>query len=316
VQRLEQLLEERTAELGRIIERERMTEEHSKRLSSTVDKLLSESNDRLQLHLNERMTAVDEKNRLIQQLEQTKKVYDQSERIKDRVQRDNQALRSENESLRDQLYSARTAQFYSRLNGPNPQQFYPPQAISEAQTAPSMASYPHMRRAQKGRINALQTDPLKVQTLNEQEWDRLQQAHVLANVHQAFSASSSMLNMDGSMDDPQAIASILQDQLNAVDSEIRLLEDEKRNAKQVADQLEGQNWMDAGMGSGYDDPSLYLPPGMSARSVQPLSYEYAMPNKYSTVSNFLFASDIFSFSNQLIFLIIKQHVISKQRFLD
>ncbi len=75
---------------------------------------------------------------------------------------------------------------------------------------------------------------LQVNTLNEQEWEKLQQAHVLANVQHAFDASDTEGTDDnesifGAMDmlspsghtDAQTLALMLQEQLDAINNEIR-----------------------------------------------------------------------------------------------
>ncbi|XP_067655318.1 liprin-alpha-1-like isoform X2 [Haliotis asinina] len=229
-ERLEQLesnLLDKDSELQRARQREKMNEEHNARLSATVDKLLSESNERLQLHLKERMQALEEKNQLTQELDRTRKLLDDTQQEKERINEDLQRYRKEVEILRAQIEQIMRTGL----------------GVEESV----------LRRVQRGREQALLEDQSKVNTLNEQEWEKLQQAHVLANVQHAFDTSDTEGTDDnesifGAVDllsptghtDAQTLALMLQEQLDAINNEIRLIQEEKESTEQRAEELESR----------------------------------------------------------------------------
>ena len=58
------------------MERERVAEAASSQLSATVDKLLAESQDRLQEHYREKMLLVEDRNRLASELDHIRKLLE------------------------------------------------------------------------------------------------------------------------------------------------------------------------------------------------------------------------------------------------
>uniref|UniRef100_A0A8C6BV12 PTPRF interacting protein alpha 1 n=1 Tax=Monodon monoceros TaxID=40151 RepID=A0A8C6BV12_MONMO len=227
LRQMEAQLEEKHQELQRARQREKMNEEHNKRLSDTVDKLLSESNERLQLHLKERMAALEDKDQLVLTLE---------------------ALRAE----LDQTGLRGAPLHHSRPHLGSVPDFRFPVADGPSDSFSSSAV---LRRPQKGRLAALRDEPSKVQTLDEQDWERARQASVLAHVAQAFESgadvpdgagdgdtlfSSATLLSPSGQADAQTLAMMLQEQLDAINKEIRLIQEEKESTEQRAEEIESR----------------------------------------------------------------------------
>ena len=95
----------------------------------------------------------------------------------------------------------------------------------------------------------------KVQTLKEQDWERTQQASVLANVAQALESDEGVSDSKGDrvtlfssatqlspsgQGDAETLNVMLQEQLDAINKEIRLLKEEKENTEQRAEETESR----------------------------------------------------------------------------
>ncbi|XP_025994911.1 liprin-alpha-1-like isoform X3 [Solenopsis invicta] len=258
IQRLEAQLEEKNAEVMRVNQRLKMNEEHNTRLSTTVDKLLSESNERLQVHLKERMHALEEKNALTQEYEKTRKVAEDLQNEKTDIVKELSKARLEIDNIKRQMlqqeiaFNIQQTDALTRSLSPNA---VDPGSFSRSASHSSFDTHSLPRRSGKRSIEDDSSKNYVARTLAEQEWEKLQQAHVLANVQQAFDVSSDAEG-DGDNEsifsctadvisptghtDAQTLALMLQEQLDAINKEIRLIQEEKQSTEARAEELESR----------------------------------------------------------------------------
>ncbi|XP_023206119.1 liprin-alpha-2 isoform X5 [Xiphophorus maculatus] len=246
---LECQLEEKNQELLRARQREKMNEEHNKRLSDTVDRLLTESNERLQLHLKERMAALEEKNMLIQDSDGYRKQYEESIHEKSQLAEEIEKLRSELDQYRLRTGSLTEPTLSRPHLDTSAELRFSLGSLAETQSD-HYRSAKVIRRPRRGRVGLRET---KAKSLGEHEW-RSQQLGVLGGHH--FESDTEMSDIDdddretlfSSMDllspsghsDAQTLAMMLQEQLDAINKEIRLIQEEKESTELRAEEIENR----------------------------------------------------------------------------
>ncbi|CAH8854019.1 unnamed protein product [Trichobilharzia szidati] len=227
---MEAEMNEIQSELQRARQREQLNEDHSSRLTATVDKLLLESNERLQTHLREKMAALEEKNQLHTELDRLRRLLETSQNERDRALADMERLRRS---------SATTTPTALGLQGD------------------TYSSGSHSLRRMPRNVSSSRTDQTLLDNgeVNIDELDSSNNSNSLKRIKRNVGNSDWLDNTDneaatspvsrGQSDlgtaantDAQRLALMIQNQLDAINKEIKMIQEEKQTAEQLAEELE------------------------------------------------------------------------------
>ncbi|XP_073658020.1 liprin-alpha-4 isoform X2 [Tursiops truncatus] len=215
LRQLEGQLQEKNQELARVRQREKMNEDHGKRLSDTVDRLLSESNERLQLHLKERMAALEEKGRLSEEIEKLRQEVDQ---LKGRGGPFVDGIHS-----RAHIGSAADVRFSLSATAHAPQGLHRSYSALREESAKDWEPSPLPGVLVPTATPAFDSDP-EISDVDEDEPGGL--------------VGSMDVVSPSSHSDAQTLAMMLQEQLDAINEEIRMIQEEKESTELRAEEIE------------------------------------------------------------------------------